>query len=523
MFDITNFSLKDMTQCGADLRQLGDGAQSMETVANRIVDYLNLHLVDSMGYQACAMIRFFITVPYGKLDEELKNHAHMILGYEPDDDGLKCQTILATAGIEPAWNDRHQSRYYKTLPMIPKVLADNPMYVQFAEIFSVVLDRTIVPDPELVTELEQTTYNVFHVPDTVGSEYVPDQEHFVIPYNIRSVIGFVGMLPSSQIFSVVLFTRVHMPRDVVSYFKTFAFNVKMAILPFDEIAVFDEMPLLDTLTESSNPVQLRSEIGSLHQLVSTQEQVVVEQSERIEAVLLELRSQTRQLKETNENFEQQIEENEKLRQQAAEVAIVEERNRLARDLHDSVTQSLYSLTLFAKASQRLARSGDIERANEYLKQVGDTAQQALKEMRLLVYELRPLMLEKVGLIGALQQRLDAVEGRTGIKTRLQVNDIIELPSNIEEDLYRIAQEALNNTLKHANAQSVSVHVIILDNHIQLKIVDDGDGFDTDVPSSGGLGLTSIRERADKLGATLVITSAPSAGTQIELSLAIDQS
>jgi len=192
-------------------------------------------------------------------------------------------------------------------------------------------------------------------------------------------------------------------------------------------------------------------------------------------------------------------------------------------LHDSVTQSLYSLTLFAKASQRLARSGDIERANEYLKQVGDTAQQALKEMRLLVYELRPLMLEKVGLIGALQQRLDAVEGRTGIKTRLQVNDIIELPSNIEEDLYRIAQEALNNTLKHANAQSVSVHVIILDNHIQLKIVDDGDGFDTDVPSSGGLGLTSIRERADKLGATLVITSAPSAGTQIELSLAIDQS
>lgn len=523
MFDITDFSLKEMTQCGADLRQLGDNATTMETVANRIVDYLNLNLVDRMGDQACAMIRFFITVPYGALDEELKNHAHMILGYEPDDDGLKCQTILATVGVEPAWNDRHQSRYYKTLPMTPKVLADNPMYVQFAEIFNVVLDRTILPDPDLVAELEQTTYNVFHVPVTVGSEYIPDQKQFVIPYNIQSVIGFVGMLPSSQIFSVVLFTRVPVPRDVVSYFKTLAFNVKMAILPFDEIAVFADKPLANPPVETSNPIQLRSEVGSLRQLVSTQEQVVVEQSERIEAVLLELRNQTKQLKETNEYLEQQIEENEKLRQQAAEVAIVEERNRLARDLHDSVTQSLYSLTLFAEASQRLASNGDIDRAKDYLKQVGDTAQQALKEMRLLVYELRPLMLEKVGLIGALQQRLDAVEGRTGIETQLQVNDIVELPTHIEEALYRIAQEALNNTLKHANAQSVSVNVILHDNHIRLAIIDDGDGFDTDEPSSGGLGLTSIRERAEKLGATLIITSAPGAGTQIELSLVIDYS
>ena len=137
-------------------------------------------------------------------------------------------------------------------------------------------------------------------------------------------------------------------------------------------------------------------------------------------------------------------------------AALEERQRLARELHDSVTQSLYSLTLLAEASRRTAQAGEVEKVVGNIARLGETAQQALKEMRLLVYELRPLALEQAGLADALQHRLDAVEKRAGINAQLRVELDVKLPPHVENALYRIAQEALNNSLKHAEANKVVV-------------------------------------------------------------------
>jgi len=148
---------------------------------------------------------------------------------------------------------------------------------------------------------------------------------------------------------------------------------------------------------------------------------------------------------------------EALRKSEMEKAITEERSRLARELHDSVTQSLHSSTLMAEAGQRLAGAGDIERARGYLIRLGEISQQALREMRLLVYELRPLAL-KFGLVGALQQRLDAVERRSGVEVQLSIEEELELPERIEKELFRVAMEALNNALKHANPTRVTVSI-----------------------------------------------------------------
>jgi len=205
--------------------------------------------------------------------------------------------------------------------------------------------------------------------------------------------------------------------------------------------------------------------------------------------------------------------------QAEELAVLQERNRLARELHDSVTQSLHSSTMLAEAGQRLAGSGDIERARGYLIRLGEISQQALKEMRLLVYELRPLALSGVGLVGALQQRLDAVERRSGVDVTLSIKEEIELPASIEEELYRIAMEALNNALKHANPTRVTVilHKEEKDGSpcIELAVIDDGIGFDTDMKDGeGGLGLVGMKERIEKLGGELTILSAPGEGTQV---------
>ena len=198
-----------------------------------------------------------------------------------------------------------------------------------------------------------------------------------------------------------------------------------------------------------------------------------------------------------------------------------ERSRLARELHDSVTQSLYSVTMYSEAAARLLTSGQQATAAEYLRDARDTAQEALREMRLLIFELRPLALERSGLAGALQARLDAVEKRGGVQAELRVAgvegmaDVDWLPLAAQQELYDLAQEALNNSLKHARAEQVRVCLELEGDRVRLVVEDDGAGFDPAAASTrGGLGLPGMRERAQRLGGRLRIESAPGKGTRI---------
>jgi len=214
-------------------------------------------------------------------------------------------------------------------------------------------------------------------------------------------------------------------------------------------------------------------------------------------------------------------ENARLRQQTERAAVIEERERLARELHDSVTQLLYSMTLFAGAGERLARTKKLDDPENYLADLGEIAQQALKEMRLLVYELRPPALEQEGLAGALQLRLESVEERAGMKARLLVEQEADLPMLVEDALYRIAQEALNNALKHAAATVVTVQLHINSEQVTLEVADNGRGFDPDTTNDmGGMGLASMRERVERQGGSLTILSAPGEGTKVTANIQI---
>ncbi len=210
-------------------------------------------------------------------------------------------------------------------------------------------------------------------------------------------------------------------------------------------------------------------------------------------------------------------ENTRLYQQAQTAAALEERNRLARDLHDSVTQSLYSLTLLAEGWRRLAQRGRLTDLDSVLTELGEIAQQSLKEMRLLIYELRPPALEQAGLLGALHQRLGAVERRAGIEARLIAEELIKLPPQLEKGLYHITQEALNNALKHARATTVTVFVRARGEWIEIEVDDNGCGFEPDrLNGQPGFGLVSMRERAEQLGGELVIESKPGMGTTVKV-------
>jgi signal transduction histidine kinase len=206
-----------------------------------------------------------------------------------------------------------------------------------------------------------------------------------------------------------------------------------------------------------------------------------------------------------------------LTEQGGLQAVVEERSRVARDLHDSVSQSLYSVTLFAEAARRHLDTPNSKRTADSLDQLIEAAQQALQEMRLMVYEMRPSELAQQGLIGALKQRLNTVEKRAGIDAEIDAPASLDLSEILEQDLYSIAREALNNALKHANARTVTVRVRNRGDALELEVWDDGDGFDpSTVHVRGGVGLCGMKERAEKLGGHLVVQSVPKQGTLVRV-------
>lgn len=212
----------------------------------------------------------------------------------------------------------------------------------------------------------------------------------------------------------------------------------------------------------------------------------------------------------------------RLQYQAEQLAVLEERQRLARELHDSVTQALYSVTLYADAA-RMAFSAEKWQALESnLQEVRNMAREAMYDMRLLVFELRPFMLETEGLASALRARLAAVEGRSGLKTQVLVEEERRLPIRVEEELYRIAQEGLNNVVKHAEATQVQIQLKYDKTTVSLEMIDDGKGFKPEAAhQSGGFGLQGIQERVQQLGGMLKIESAPLKGTRLKIRIPLE--
>jgi NarL family two-component system sensor histidine kinase LiaS len=225
------------------------------------------------------------------------------------------------------------------------------------------------------------------------------------------------------------------------------------------------------------------------------------------------------LEQQKSTLERLVEKNEQLYRQAAGLAALEERQRLARELHDSVSQQLFALGMTAGAAGRLM-AVDPERARPLVAQTEEMAAKAQAEMRALLLQLRPVELNGRALCEALERFLHDVCPRHGIRYDLDVEGGQDLSDEIETHLFRVLQEAVSNVIRHASAKLLQVRLVREGAQVTLIVRDDGVGFDPQAVRDGSYGLRSIRERMEGIGGACELRSSPDAGTEVRVTVPV---
>jgi hypothetical protein len=240
MFTLEDFAFPDMIELGSSLREMSDRAESMEEVANRIVRHLYDCLISKeTGQRACVLVRLFKTHLFGDLDEDLRQFARTMLGRAVESPTMKCLVLLATAGEWPEWNSRERSKGHRAIPLpSEEAIASFPMISQLVIQMGLSVSTLVKADPALMLDVNENSLGVFHVPQAQGSPYIPAQKDFVIARGVKSALGFGGLLPSGDLFAVILFSRIYIPRATAELFKTLGLITKLAISPFARHRVF---------------------------------------------------------------------------------------------------------------------------------------------------------------------------------------------------------------------------------------------------------------------------------------------
>lgn len=242
-FDFSEFGLAEMLRCGRGVRAAAAGATSMEGAARGIVRYLYDAARDgATGARSCALVRCFATCPYGQLGPALQEVAALALGSaEPPPDEMRCLTLLATAGDEPAWNSRHASRGHQAIPLAStESMRAAPMIAELVRALGIDAETLVRPEAGTSHDDGGKTYNVFHVPEALGSPFIPAQAEFVVPHGIRSVLGFGAELTRGDVVAVLLFSRAPIPAAAASRFRNVALDVKASLFVLSETRVFED-------------------------------------------------------------------------------------------------------------------------------------------------------------------------------------------------------------------------------------------------------------------------------------------
>ena len=290
MYDITLFTPQDMAKCSLVLRQLGRNTASMEASSQKIVNYIYRHFCDSQtGENTCALVRLFKTHPYGELEDSLQQSARRLMkGNSPAAD-MKCWTLLAAAGTEPQWNSRNTAVENTAIPLVStKLVAQMPAISEIIRQFGLDIPTFLGIERERFLQLEPAVLNIFYVSEAKGSPFIPEQNSLIIPYQVKSVLGFGGLMPSGSLFAVVMFLKVKIPQSTAEMFKDLALSVKTALSMPDEQSVFEysENPTVFVTNDNIYESQLlEDQVANLIQLLDFSEQERLRQAARFQQTI----------------------------------------------------------------------------------------------------------------------------------------------------------------------------------------------------------------------------------------------
>ncbi|MEG3903622.1 histidine kinase [Microcoleus sp. B4-C5] len=307
MYDITLFTPQDMAKCSLVLRQFGRNTASMEASSQKIVNYIYQHFCDSQtGENTCALVRLFKTHPYGELEDSLQQSARRLMkGNSPAAD-MKCWTLLAAAGTEPQWNSRHTAAENTAIPLVStKLVAQMPAISEIIRQFGLDIPTFLGIERERFLQLEPAVLNIFHVSEAKGSPFIPEQNSLIIPYQVKSVLAFGGLLPSGSVFAVVMFLKVKIPQSTAEIFKDLALSVKTALSQPEKKSVFDYSEISKIFVTNNNIAEtqlLEYQVANLIQLLDFSEQEMLRQAARFQETIDNLQREIAEYKNKEEAF-----------------------------------------------------------------------------------------------------------------------------------------------------------------------------------------------------------------------------
>jgi PAS domain S-box-containing protein len=291
-YSLSEFDLRGMIESGEQIRGLGTHSESMQAAAELLVRYLRESFRSLDGESDSVLVRCFKTHRLRELPESLHARASAMVKSATPRPDIPCLTLLATAGDQPEWNDVAASSGHAVIPLeSAEAVESAPMIAHLMRELGIEFSAVLDPSPDLLLDAEQRAYGVFHVEDAVGSISVPGQD-FVKQFGVRSVMGFGGLLPSGDLFAVILFSRVAISREVSTLFRTLALSVKLVLLPFTRGPIFAGEPRLPMTAERSHEEeQLRSEAATLRLLIRALEAAALDQTGRLQDTIADLSRQ----------------------------------------------------------------------------------------------------------------------------------------------------------------------------------------------------------------------------------------
>ncbi|MDV5167368.1 MAG: hypothetical protein R2568_11600 [Candidatus Scalindua sp.] len=270
-----------MSEVGDALQQLELKAKNIDELSDMMVQYFFDNLGDTQtGEKSSVLVRFFMTYPYSSLETELQQSADKMLGAKPEDQDMKCLKLLGTAGVQPEWSSTIESKSHRIIPLQNEEKVKKIFYMiyEFIDQMGMDISNVLYPDTKLSSELEERIFDVYHVPEALGNPHIPAQKDFIIPFGVKSLMGFGGMLPTGNLFIMLIFSKTKIPHKTANLFKNTALHIRMAALPFvnEKIFVIDK----DEITEEE---RLRSLIATQRSLLEVYK-TTTESTKRSESV-----------------------------------------------------------------------------------------------------------------------------------------------------------------------------------------------------------------------------------------------